>query len=305
MSLLSRRLNIITGKGGVGKSTLTAAMALCAQARGLRVLVCEITAQERVAGLLGAPDSGAEVRQIDRSIWSVHVRPAESMRQYGLMVLRFKAVYNAVFENRLVRYFLRAVPSLPEIVMLGKVYWHVAQERGPDGRPRWDMVILDAPATGHGLTLLDTPRAVLDLVSEGPMLRDLRAMQQLISDPAMTAVNVVALPEEMPVNEAIELRQQLRDRVRVPGGRCFLNGWVPARFDPEERAALTSTDAPELAPARTALRFYAERQDLSVHHEKRLREEMDLPLTRVPYLFSDRFGRAEIERIAGAIEQDL
>lgn len=295
--LLDRRLNIVTGKGGVGKSTLSAAMALCAQAAGKRVLVCEVGAKERVAGLLGAPDSGPEVRQVDRSIWTVHVRPAEAMREYALMVLRFRAVYHAVFENRLVRYFLRAIPQLPEIVMLGKVWWHVVEEKDATGRPRWDMVILDAPATGHGLGMLGTPRAILDIVSEGPMLRDMRRMQEMLLDPAVTAVNIISLPEEMPVNESVELAQAVA-QMGIPRGRLFLNGWFEPRFSTDERSMVAASEASALEPARRASAQFGERQDLSAFYEQRLVAEVPMPLTRVPHLPAQTFGRSSIEAIA-------
>lgn len=295
MSLLDRRLNVLTGKGGVGKSTVTAALALVGQQRGKRVLCCEVTAKERVAGLLGARDSGPEVRQIDQGIWSVHVRPEEAMREYGIMILRFKALYSAVFENRLVRYFLRALPSLPEIVMLGKVWWHVTQEKDEAGRPRWDLVLLDAPATGHGISFLRTPQSILEIVEEGPMVRDMKAMQAMLADPATTAINIVTLPEEMPANEAIELRQALQD---LPLGRLILNGWTEPRFDPEERRLLAATDAGELEPARRAARSYGEQQDLSALYEGRLREAVPMPLLRLPALASAAFGRAEVEQLA-------
>ena len=299
-----RRLHIVTGKGGVGKSTVTAALALAAQRRGQRVLVCEVTAKERVASLLGAADSGPVVTRIDQSIWSVHVRPAEAMREYALMVLRFKAIYNAVFENRLVRYFLRAVPSLPEIVMLGKVWWHVVMEKDEQGKPRWDQVILDAPATGHGISFLRTPRTILELVSEGPMVRDMKRMQAMLVDPALTAVHVVTLPEEMPANEAVELHQAIV-RMELPEGRLFLNSHFERRFTLDERDTLASSEGHELGPSRLATRYWGERQDLSTHYEERLLQEVPLPMTIIPYLAVERFGRESIERIAEVVGREL
>jgi hypothetical protein len=302
MSLLGHRLNVVIGKGGVGKSTVTAALALAGQARGLRVLCCEVTARERVSELLGAKPSGPEIRQIDKSIWSVHVQPEEAMHEYGLMVLRFKALYSAVFENRLVRYFLHAVPTLREIVMLGKVWWHVTQEKDESGRLRWDLVLLDAPATGHGITLLETPQSVLEIVNEGPMLRDMKAMQAMLVDPELTAVSIVALPEEMPANEAIELHQALDG---FPGGRLFLNGFTEPRFEGRERSALAEADAAELRAAREASAVYGERQDLSAFYETRLKESIPLPMTRLPFIAGPTFGRAEIERLAAQAAPEI
>lgn len=305
MSLLGRRLNIVTGKGGVGKSTVTAALALAAQARGMRVLCCEVTAKERVASLLGAPDCGPVVTQVDRSIWSVHIRPEEAMREYGLMVLRFKAIYGAVFENRLVRYVLRAMPSLPEIVMLGKVFWHVTEDKDEAGRPRWDVVLLDAPATGHGVTFLQTPKNFLDLLTDsGPMVRDMRNMQAMLTDPSLTAVSVVSLPEEMPANEAVELHQAVRG-LGLPGGRLFLNGWVPPRFSEAERGALRRADEADLGAARLAAFTYGERQDLSAHYEARLRAEVDLPLVRLPMVPTERFDRPVLEALAAQLAEEV
>jgi anion-transporting ArsA/GET3 family ATPase len=276
---------------------VAAAMALAAQERGQRVLICETSAKERVPGLLGASEGGTEIRQLDRSIWSVHVRPAEAMREYALMVLRFKAVYGAVFENRLVKYFLKAIPQLPEIVMLGKVWWHVVEDRDETGRLRWDQVIFDAPATGHALSLLGTPQAILEIVSDGPMVRDMKRMLELLVDPKLTAAHLVTLPEEMPANEAVELHEGLT-KLGIPTGRLFLNAWFPARFDGEERRLLEASEEAELSAARLAARTWGERQDLSAHHERRLREAVAMPMTCIPYLASDDFGRDQVEQIA-------
>src|SRR4051812_10235024 len=235
MGLLDRRLLVVTGKGGTGKSTVSAALAQAASRRGKRVLVCEVTARERVSELFGKPPSGTVIHELARNVFSVHVQPREAMREYALMTLKYKTVYNVVFENRVVRYFLNAAPSLAEIVMLGKVWWHAVREE-EHGRPRWDQVILDAPATGHGLTLLTVPEVFLQLVSEGPLARDMKDMRSLLTDPARCATCIVSLPEEMPVNEAIELDRAL-DAHAFPKGPLFLNQMFAHRFSEQERVA--------------------------------------------------------------------
>ena len=112
---------IVTGKGGVGKSTLAAALALESAREGRRTLVCEVNTKERVTPLLGKPTRRGRVTLLEENLWAVNVRPHEAMREYALMILRFESIYSAVFENRLVRYFLRFIPSLQELVMLGKI----------------------------------------------------------------------------------------------------------------------------------------------------------------------------------------
>ncbi|HEY6004931.1 MAG TPA: ArsA-related P-loop ATPase, partial [Anaeromyxobacter sp.] len=197
--LLDRRLVIVTGKGGVGKSTVTAALALLAARAGKRVLVCEVNAQERIAPLLGAERAGPVIREAAERVFTVNVTPHEAMREYGIMVLKFRTIYEAVFENRLVRFFLRVVPSLAELVMLGKILYEAKAEEG--GRPRWDLVLVDAPATGHAVQLLRVPSALVDTVPGGPLRQDADWMEAMLVDPARTSVAIVTLPEEMPVNE--------------------------------------------------------------------------------------------------------
>jgi anion-transporting ArsA/GET3 family ATPase len=300
--LLDRRLIVVTGKGGTGKTTLSAALALAAAQRGKRVLVCEVTARERVSELFGRPPSGPKIRELSPNLYSVHVRPAEAMREYALMILRYETLYNLVFENRVVRYFLVAAPSLAEIVMLGKVWWHAAREM-ERGRPRWDLVVLDAPATGHGLTLLTVPDVFLSIVSEGPLARDMRDMQALLKDPARCRTCIATLPEEMPANEAIELHRAL-DQHSLPQGALFLNAVFAPRFTPQERT-LVARGGPLLAAAADAAESHEARADLSVRYEKLLRDEVRLPLVTVPYVFDRTFGAQAIEKVARAVEAVL
>ena len=160
-----------------------------------------------------------QIRELVPNLYSVHVRPREAMREYALMILKYETLYRLAFENAAARYFLTAAPSLAEIVMLGKVFWHASREM-ERGRLRWDMVVLDAPATGHGLTFLTVPEVFLRLVSEGPLARDMRIMQSVLADPARCSVCIVTLPEEMPANEAIDLDRAGVEFGNAPQGRA-------------------------------------------------------------------------------------
>lgn len=300
-TLLDRRLLIVTGKGGVGKSTVAAALALNASRAGRRVLVCEVNAQERIAPLLGAPPAGGTIREALPGLSTVNVTPADAMREYGLMVLRFRTIYDAVFENRLVRYFLRAVPSLAELVMLGKIL-HEARAEEP-GRPRWDLVVVDAPATGHAVQLLRVPSALVETVPAGPLRHDAEWMQALLVDARRTSLVLVTLPEEMPVNEAIELDAQVRGVLGIHRGALVVNAMPEARFSPEEEARLgaLSRAAPPLGPAAEAARLQALRAALAARYLERARAALDLPTTIVPLLPLAEWGREAVERVAAAL----
>ena len=292
---------IVTGKGGVGKSTVSAALALLAARAGKRVLVCEVNAQERVAPLLGGAPSGSAIREVLPGLFTVNVTPPDAMREYGLMVLRFKTIYDAVFENRLVRYFLRVVPALAELVMLGKILHEAkAEERG---RPRWDLVVVDAPATGHAVQLLRVPSALVDTIPGGPLRHDAEWMEALLVDPARTSLAIVTLPEEMPVNEAIDLDAQVRGVLGIHRGALFVNAMPPARFGAEEVARLAAlADAgPPLGPAARAARLQAIRAEQAARYLERARAALDLPATVIPLIPEPQWGLRAVEAVAAAI----
>jgi len=300
-TLLDRRLLIVTGKGGVGKSTVSAALALGAARAGKRVLVCEVNAQERIAPLLGAPPAGGTIREALPGVSTVNVTPADAMREYGLMVLRFRTIYDAVFENRLVRYFLRVVPSLAELVMLGKILHEAKAEDG--GRPRWDLVVVDAPATGHAVQLLRVPSALVETVPGGPLRHDAEWMQAMLVDARRTSLVIVTLPEEMPVNEAIELDAQVRGVLGIHRGGLVVNAMPETRFSPDEEARLEalSREPPPLGPAAEAARLQALRAEQAARYLARARAALDLPTTVIPLLPLADWGRAAVERVAAAL----
>ncbi len=299
--LLARRFIVVTGKGGTGKSTVAAAIALAASRRGERVLVCEVSARERVSELFGKPPSGAQIHELAKNLFSVHVRPAEAMREYGIMTLRSETLYNLVFERKVVRYFLRAAPSLAEIVMLGKIAWH-AEKDLERGKKKWDLVVLDAPATGHALSLLTVPRVFLSLVSEGPLAADMTWMQKLLQNPVETQIVVCALPEEMPVNEAIELHGKLLAE-KLPAGPLVLNSYFAPRFTEQERVAV-ARGGPGLAAVADAADAHEARAQMSTQYEQILRAQIQQPVI-VPQLFDRVFGLRAVEAVARALEPVL
>ena len=293
---------MVTGKGGVGKSTVFGRPRRPRRPRGEarpRVRGERARADSRRSSALPPPDN--EIREARPGLFTVNVTPPEAMREYGIMVLKFRTIYDAVFENRLVRHFLRVIPSLAELVMLGKILFEAKAEDG--GRPRWDVVIVDAPATGHAVQLLRVPAALLDTVPGGPLRGDAEWMQALLLDPARTALAIVTLPEEMPVNEAIDLDAQVRGVLGIPRAALFVNAMPDSRFTHEEVARLEGLTAapPPLGPAATAARLQALRAEQAQRYLARARAALDLPTTVLPLLPVAEWGADAIERIAEAI----
>jgi hypothetical protein len=298
---LDRRLVVVTGKGGTGRSTVAAALSLLAARAGKRVLVAEVNAVERVAPLLGAPPAGATIREARPGIFTVNVTPPAALREYGLQVIRIQALYDAVFENRVVRHFLRVVPGLGELVMLGKILHEARAEAR--GRPRWDQVIIDAPATGHAVQLLRVPGAMLGMVPPGPLRNDAQWMQAWLVDPALTTAVLVTLPEEMPVAEAIELDGQLRQRVGLAPAALLVNAMPEPRFTAAQADRLVplASAAEPVGPAANAARLHAVRTAAARRELERLRAALRLPTALLPLVASVGWGPAEVERIADAL----
>src|SRR5205823_6566160 len=160
----------ITGKGGVGKTTVTAALALALSARGKRVLVAMCGAHERLSAMLDTPPVGHDMVHVAPNVWASRIDPERAMQEYGAIVLKVKAVARLVFDNKYTHGFFRAVPGMHDWAMLGKAWWHTTEMVGDE--PRFDVVLFDAPSTGHGLDMLRVPKVILDIVPPGGLRRD-------------------------------------------------------------------------------------------------------------------------------------
>ena len=247
-----RRFLFITGKGGVGKTTVTAALARSLSARGLRVLVTVCGAKERLSTLLGAPPLGPAISQLAPNIWGVQLVSEVALREYGTMKLKNRMLVDAIFDNKYVAGFLSGTPGMKEWSLLGKAWFHATEE--VDGRPRFDVVLFDAPATGHGLDMLRVPQVIVELAPPGVLRSDAERAWDMFRDPARSGVVVVTLPEEMPTNESLQLCAALRDELTLPIAEIVVNSLLPPLFPQAEASALEQLGVLDVStPARAVL----------------------------------------------------
>lgn len=299
-TLADKRFVVVTGKGGVGKTTMCAAEAMALAAKGRRVLVAMCNVKERLSVMLGAPPIGPEVIAVADNIWAVNIEPDKALHEYGVLVLHSRALARTLFDNKYVRSFLRAVPGMHEWSMLGKAWWHTTETRA-DGTFKYDVVILDAPATGHGLDMLRVPKVILDVVPPGLLRRDAERAWALFRDPGACAIVLVTLPEEMPTTETIELAASLGE-LGLPIGRVVVNAVLPPLFSSPEREALGALAPFEVRDpgdaAILAARERAAREKLQAESLHRLSAAMPVPPSLLPLLFEDAAHPDAIRKLA-------
>lgn len=310
-NLLDRQLHYVCGKGGVGKSVVACALARKFQMEGKSVLLVQVNAADSHARLLGISPIGPELREerADKSGGTLHVvnsTSAAAMKEYALMTLKFEALYRTVFENRLTKAFLRFVPSLMELTIQGKIWHHAEEKDDVTGRRRFDRIVVDCPSTGHGLRFLRVAHIIRDASRVGPMAEKTRLMAEVIEDPARTALHVVALPEELPVNEARDLVGEVRRTKTAPLGAAFLNQRLQRLFDPGAEAALARVRSSNAKADEALLHLLevADRRRMREALEKEQRARLDaleMPVVELPLLLVPHVGRAEVDRFAGLI----
>ena len=308
-SLLDLRFVVLSGKGGVGRTTVAAALARAAATRGKRVLIAQTDAVDRLARMFGSATAvGPTTRALAPGIDAVNMTPRDSLHEYALMILKYEAVYRALFENRAVRGFLSAVPGLDAYAMLGKAWWHSTETSG--GAPKYDLVILDGPASGHIVTLLKIPRSLVGATPAGPLARDARAMVELFADKQRSALVIVTRPEELPVEETRELARAATRDLGIGLGPVIVNAVPPDRFsDPAvaatlDRVAIPTGDGDLDATLNLAAGMRAHRHTADVALLE-LARDPGLPLISLPALPVPALGPAEIDRLAAALSRSL
>jgi anion-transporting ArsA/GET3 family ATPase len=305
--LLDKRLVVVTGKGGVGKTTVAAALGLLAARRGRRTVVCEVAQQERLAGLFGARDVGHAEPELAPGLFSVSVQPERAMHEWLRHQLKSGALAGLLGHSRLFGYLTAAAPGVTELVTMGKV-WDLAQVERRTGGSSFDLVVMDAPATGHALALLRAPRTYANIARVGPIARQAASIDRFVRDRAVTGVLGVALPEEMPVNETVDLEGRLAEQLDLQIDQVVANAVLPERFTAAEVGRLRELSGQGTPASQAAVAAaLAEQRRAEGQREQleRLRDELRAPVTTLPYLFEPEPGRRELELLSDRLEEAL
>jgi anion-transporting ArsA/GET3 family ATPase len=302
--LLDKRLVFVTGKGGVGKSTISIAMGLAAAARGKRTIVCEIGGQETASRVFRRAEVGFHEVEVAPNLWAISIDPDDSLREYLLLQLRVRAMRDMLVRSRIFNYLAAATPGLKELVTIGKI-WELAQaDRKVKKGREYDLVIVDAPATGHGIGFLQTPRTFAAIARVGPVHSQAQELDRFITDHATTGVGIVAIPEEMPVNESASLEETLAGDIGMSVDRVYMNALYPERFSKGDASeldrALEQAEGPSRAAVRAALsehrRSRSQRAQL-----QRLKRAVSSPVKTLPFIFQPTLDVPSLERLAGAV----
>jgi anion-transporting ArsA/GET3 family ATPase len=307
-SLLDRQLVYVTGKGGVGKSTVAGALGLAASQRGHRTIVCEVGEQDRLARFFGKDAAPGEETKLTDNLWSTSIDPHEALGEWVTKQLGSRTLAKPLVGSNTFQYFVAAAPGAKEVVAMAKVWELVQSERWQRRARGYDIAIVDGPASGHGVGMLQTPGTIAGVARVGPIASQANKIRDLLEDAERSSYVAVALPEEMPVTETIELQGKLRKAIDRDLEAIVVNAVRPKRF--------TKADLDRIGPLRTddgalgraavqAATFSARRSAGEQSQLRRLRKAADAPVVTLPYLFERDLDLDDLELLAAELDKKL
>ncbi len=317
--LLRPRVLIVSGKGGVGKTTVAAALAVVAARHGRKVCITEVDRKGTLPSLFGGGSLSYDPAELAPGLWGVNILPEDALAEYLDVQYHMKRVSRVFTSTHFVDYITTAAPGLKDILVLGKI-WYLEQNRGDQ---TFDTIVVDAPAAGHMLSFLSAPMGLSEALKVGPVRRQSDWLIAMLRDPARTRAHLVTLPEEMPVSETIETSQALASSVGIDAGPLFVNAIYDEVFGETESKLLTEViekddndlleeearlvgldlDAQDLVSLTGYGRFVCARRAIQLKHVRHLRKRVDNPLVELPFIFSAGLELPDIETIADAIEE--
>jgi len=310
--LLERRLIFVSGKGGVGKTTVAAALALLASQHGKRTLVCEVDPKGDLAASYESSPTGFTPREVQPGLWAMSMNTEESLREYLKLNLRIPVVGRIGPLAKAFDFVATAAPGVKEILTVGKLCWEVREGH-------YDLVVADASATGHIVGQLSAPQGINELVQVGLVRQQTGWMLDILSDPALTGLCIVATPEEMPVSETIDLAGRVAKETTVDLASIIVNRVLPELFTISEEEIFDHLCEPEVAdrleemaggppgPILAAARLAVTMRRTRAGHLERLRVGIDpsVPLLYLPYLFTRAHGLRALRQAAEALGAEL
>lgn len=310
--LLDRRLLFVSGKGGTGKSTVSAAIADLAVARGRRVLVCEMDAKGALAAAFGSPPLAFAPTEVEPGLFAMAMDTEESLREYLRLFVKIPLVGRLGPLSRTFDFVAAAAPGVKEILGVGKLCHEVREEH-------YDLVVVDAEASGHVVAQIDAPRAIRELVHVGLVREQTDWMLEILADPARTGLVVVTTPEETPITETLELVDRVRRTTTVDLAAVIVNRVLPRWFSDadegvlsamartEARSLLTEVAGPGLETVFDTATFARVRRSAMSESLAMLRSGLppELQMVLLPELFTRAGGRRVVSLLAEALELEL
>ena len=310
--LLERRLLFVTGKGGVGKTAIAAALGQLAASHGARTLLCEVDAKGNLAGAFETGPTAFKEREIAPGLWAMSMDTEASLKEYLSLHLRVPLLSRLGPLARTFDFVANAAPGVKEILVVGKLCYEVRERH-------YDLVVVDAPASGHIVGQLAAPQAMRDLVQVGKVRDQTSWMLDILADPTQTGVVIVATPEEMPVTETLELTARLRDETVVDVAAVVVNRVLPELFtrseeevfralrEPEPEAALAAAVGGPVGPVFDGAELAVKLRRTRAEHLATLREGLPsgVELLYVPELFQRTHGVRATRQIAESLGAEL
>ncbi len=312
MNLLDRRLLFVTGKGGVGKTTIASALGVLAAQRGKRTLVCEFDAKGNLADFFGSGDTSFDPIEVLPGLSVMSMDTEESLKEYLRLQVRVPFLAKIGPLARTLDFVASAAPGVKEILTVGKVAWEVREDH-------YDLVIADASASGHVISQLSAPQAIGELVKVGVVREQTGWLTEILDDPATTGAVIVSAPEEMPVSETLELAGRIQGETHVDIAAVAVNRVLPELFgrgeeevfrallEPGHQARLAELVGGPIEALFDAARLAITLRRTRTEHLDRLRRDLppELPLVYVPYLFTRSHGARATHQVAEALAAEL
>jgi anion-transporting ArsA/GET3 family ATPase len=309
MSLLDRRLVFVTGKGGVGKTTIAAALAQLGARAGKRTLVCEMDAKGALADAFDVTDLEFRPRAVDDHLWAMAMSTEDALREYLRLFVRLPFAGRLGPLARTLDFVADAAPGVKEVLAIGKLCYEVRERH-------YDLVVVDAEASGHVVAQIGAPKVIRDLVQVGLVRDQTQWMLDILHDPAFTGVAIVVTPEEMPVTESIELVDRLHEEAGVGVTTIVANRVLPALFDRRQQTVvdrlaeveplLVAAAGKDVAAVVEAARVTEARRRVGSEHLGRLRTRTaPIPIVYVPELFTRATGRRVVTLVTEALADEL